>query len=180
MAKKILKWIGISLVVIGMLMPLIFFGGMFLIFWFAFPDEQPPYEPQPDGYWQKMISKEIALNVRDSEVLYEMDTHGGFLGDGDATIVLRMNDDLTEVIEGDSLWHELPLPKELKMGVFCDEEGKRLTGEIENGYYFFMDRHSEATDVFDPSDLYKRASRNYSFAVYDADENILYFYALDT
>lgn len=180
MAKKILKWIGTSLVVIGMLMPLIFFGGMFLIFWFAFNEEPTPYLPQPDGYWQKVISKEILLDVKDSEVLYEMDTHGGFLGDGDATIVLRMNDDLTEVIEGDSLWHELPLPKELKIGVFCDEEGKRLTGEIENGYYFFLDRHRQAEDVFDPSDLHKRGSRNYSFAVYDADENILYFYAEDT
>jgi len=180
MAKKIFKWIGISLAAIGLLLPVIFFGAVYFIFWFAFPDEQPPYEPRPDGYWQKVISKEIALDVRDSEVLYEMDTHGGFLGDGDATIVLRMNDDLTEAIEGDSLWHELPLPKELKMGVFCDEEGNRLAGEIENGYYFFLDRHSEAEDVFDPSDLYKRASRNYSFAVYDADENILYFYALDT
>ncbi len=180
MAEKVFKWIGIILVALGMMLPLIFFGGMFLIFWFAFPDEQPPYEPRPDGYWQKVISKEIALDVRDSEVLYEMDTHGGFLGDGDATIVLKMNGSLTEAIEGDSLWHELPLPKELKMGVFCDEEGNRLTGEIENGYYFFLDRHNEAENVFDPSPLRTRLSRNYTLAVYDADENILYFYALDT
>ena len=180
MAKKILKWIGISLVAIGLLLPVIFFGWIFLIFWFAFPDEQPPYEPRPDGYWQRAISKGIGLDVRDSAVLYEMDTHGGFLGDGDTTIVLRMNDSMTDVIADDSLWHELPLPKELKLGVFCDEEGNRLIGEIENGYYFFVDRHSEAEDIFDPSDLNKRASWNYSFAVYDADESILYVYELDT
>ena len=168
------------MVAIGLLLPVIFFGWIFLIFWFAFPDEQPPYEPRPDGYWQRAISKGIGLDVRDSEVLYEMDTHGGFLGDGDTTVVLKMNDDLTEAIEGDSLWHELPLPKELNLGVFCDEEGNRLIGEIENGYWFFVDRNSEAEDIFDPSDLDKRASWNYSFAVYDADENILCVYELDT
>lgn len=179
MAKKILKWI-LTIFGAAAAMWALLIGAICLVFWFAFPDEQPPYEPRPDGYWQKVISKEIALDVRDSEVLYEMDTHGGFLGDGDATIVLKMNGSLTEAIEGDSLWHELPLPKELKMGVFCDEEGNRLTGEIENGYYFFLDRHSEAENVFDPSPLRTRYSQNYTLAVYDADENILYFLAVDT
>ena len=178
MAKKILKWIatifGVAAVVWALLI-----GSICVMVWFAFPDE-PPYEPRPDGYWQKAISEEILLDVRDSEVLYEMDTHGGFLGDGDATIVLKMNDDLTDVIEGDSLWHELPLPSQLNLGLFCDEEGNRLIGEIENGYWFFVDRNSEAEDIFDPSDLDKRASWNYSFAVYDADENILCVYELDT
>ncbi len=179
MAKKILKWIGIIFGAAAVMWALLI-GAICLMFWFAFPDEQPPYEPRRDGYWQRVISKEVLLDVQDSEVLYEMDTHGGFLGDGDATIVLKMNDDLTEVIEGDSRWHELPLPSQLKMGVFCDEEGKRLAGEIENGYWFFLDRHSEAEDVFDPSSLPTRHSRNYTLAVYDADENVLYFYALDT
>ncbi len=178
MAKKILKWIatifGVAAVVWALLI-----GSICVMVWFAFQDE-PPYEPRPDGYWQKAISEEILLDVRDSEVLYEMDTHGGFLGDGDATIVLKMNDDLTDVIEDDSLWHELPLPSQLNLGVFCDEEGNRLIGEIENGYWFFVDRNSEAEDIFDPSDLDKRASWNYSFAVYDADENILCVYELDT
>lgn len=179
MAKKILKWIA-TIFGVAVVMWALLIGSICLMFWFAFPDEQPPYEPRPDGYWQRAISKGIGLDVRDSEVLYEMDTHGGFLGDGIAKVVLKMNDDLTEAIEGDSLWHELPLPEELKLGVFCDEEGNRLIGEIENGYYFFMDRHSEAEDIFDPSDLNKRASWNYSFAVYDADESILYVYELDT
>ena len=178
MAKKIFKWIatifGVAAVVWALLI-----GSICVMVWFAFKDE-PPYEPRPDGYWQQVISEEILLDVQDSEVLYEMDTHGGFLGDGYSTIVLKMTDDLTDVIEDESLWHELPLPSQLRMGVFCDEEGKALAGEIENGYWFFIDRHSGAENVFDPSDLDKRASRNYSFAVYDADENILYFYALDT
>ena len=53
----------------------------------------------------------------------------------------------------------------MKLGVFCDEEGNWLIGEIENGYYFFMDRHSEAEDVFDPSPLRTRHSQNYTLAV---------------
>ena len=179
MAKKILNWIGIIFGV-AVVMWALLIGSICLMFWFAFPDEQPPYEPRPDGYWQRAISKGIGLDVRDSEVLYEMDTHGGFLGDGDTTIVLSMNDSMTDVIADDSRWHELPLPKELKLSVFCDEEGNRLIGEIENGYYFFMDRHSEAEDVFDPSPLRTRHSRNYTLAVYDADKNILYFLEVDT
>jgi len=171
-AKKILKWIGISLAAIGLLLPVVFFGAVYFIFWFAFNEEPTPYMPQPDGYWQKVISKEIALDVRDSEVLYEMDTHGGFLGDGTAKVTLKLSDSLAADVDDHPHWRKLPLPEPLNSHFVQLEDAK--------GYYLFMDRHSEAENVFDPSPLRTRYSQNYTLAVYDADENILYFLAVDT
>lgn len=181
MGWRTLKWLGVIFGVAAAMWVLLF-GGVFLLFWFAFDDADTPYEPRPDGYWQRAISEEILLDVRDAEVLYEMDSHGGFLGDGTATVSLKLSGSLLDDIEGNSLWHELPLPEQLdgSLGRFTDEAGNLLVEQIDEGYYFFIDRHSEATDIFDSSAVRMRNSRNYSLAVYDADENILYYLAEDT
>ncbi len=49
-----------------------------------------------------------------------------------------------------------------------------------NGWYWFFDRHSEATDPHSADGLLGRYSMNYSAAVFDADRNTLYYYELDT
>ena len=51
---------------------------------------------------------------------------------------------------------------------------------IENGYYFFIDRHSQSTNKYEYNEIHNRASWNYSIAVFDREANILYYYALDT
>lgn len=180
MAKKILKWFGRIFVAAALLSPLVMFGAVYFILWFAFNEEPTPYLPKRDGYWQKRITEKLLINVLDSEVLYEMDTHGGFHGDGTATVVLKTSDSLTEAVAGDSLWHEMPLPKKLSMESIRDQEGKRLADSIENGYYFFMDRFRETGDMFDPSQSGLWNIPNYTLAVYDADENILYYLEVDT
>lgn len=52
--------------------------------------------------------------------------------------------------------------------------------EINNGYYYFLDRHLEAKNKHDDTDLNNRYSRNFSLAIYDADNKIIYFYEMDT
>lgn len=77
-------------------------------------------------------------------------------------------------------WRELPLPEILidATGTF-DKELK--IPEIENGYWFYLDRNIEATDKYNENDMYNgRYSYNYSIAVFDSDANILYYYELDT
>lgn len=77
-------------------------------------------------------------------------------------------------------WRKLPLPEILidATGTF-DKELK--IPEIENGYWFYLDRNSEATDKYNENDMYNgRYSYNYSIAVFDSDANILYYYELDT
>ena len=51
---------------------------------------------------------------------------------------------------------------------------------IEEGYYFFYDRHDQAKDPYDDSDLYDMASFNFTFAVYDTKENKLYVCKFNT
>ena len=52
--------------------------------------------------------------------------------------------------------------------------------DIENGYYYFLDRHSEATNVNNDEDLNERSSYNFSLGIYDSDTMMLYYYELDT
>lgn len=51
---------------------------------------------------------------------------------------------------------------------------------IEEGYCFFYGRHEQAKDPYDDTDLYDRASFNFTFAVYDLKENKLYVCKFNT
>lgn len=51
---------------------------------------------------------------------------------------------------------------------------------IEQGYWFFVDRHDKATDKYNYNEIFGRSSLNFSIAVFDTNSNILYIYALDT
>ena len=51
---------------------------------------------------------------------------------------------------------------------------------LENGYYFFMDRFRKNGDIFDPSESDQWNMPNYTLAIWDQDENILYFLEVDT
>ena len=51
---------------------------------------------------------------------------------------------------------------------------------IENGYYYFKDRHSESTNKYDYTDINNRPSYNFTFAILDKDTNTIYYYELDT
>ena len=52
--------------------------------------------------------------------------------------------------------------------------------QIENGYYYFYDRHDEATDPYDDSEFLARFSFNFTLAIYDSDTNTLYLCEYDT
>ena len=52
--------------------------------------------------------------------------------------------------------------------------------QVESGYYFFQDRHREAEDPGDPSNLFSRNAYNFTAALYDAGSETLYYYELDT
>ena len=68
----------------------------------------------------------------------------------------------------------------------CDDNGCKNIYErysipkIENGYYYFLDRHNESNDKYDDTNLNNRASWNFTLAIMDIDTNIIYYYELDT
>ena len=144
----------------------------------------------PAGKYVSNTTEYFGFAKKDFVVIEEVDTHGGFHGDGHYYLVLdcSANKELAQIKLKN--WHELPLPETLNYIVF----GTEIRGTtyrngwaeeasvpiIKNGYYMFKDRHSESNDSADASQLHDRCSYNFSVAVYDCDTNKMYYFEFDT
>ena len=141
------------------------------------------------------ISKRIDLSVDGGNVEIFTDSHGGFLGDGETYAKVTFSDEtFCDKIKQSSKWSALPLTEALNIVVYggemkngysrdsfiVDEEDRLLIPTINNGYYFFKDRHSESKDSKDDTSLFERNSLNFTLAIYDIDSKTLYFYEIDT
>lgn len=143
------------------------------------------------------LSGTLGIDLSDAVLLNEEDTHGGFHGDGQSCLALRLTATQGEAIalavSEDPCWHPLPLSETAQallygisrdsstIGPYLhDDSHKPLLPQIENGSYFFRDRHSQAADPADDASVLGRASLNFTIAVYDADTNTLYYLELDT
>lgn len=133
------------------------------------------------------IGKIIEINADNCKIKNEIDTHGGFLGDGDyfAKIICTEQEDS----EIRSKWKELPLSEELQKVMDmkqCDNRGclnvyeKYNIPNIENGFYYFFDRHSDAKNKTNDEELNVRSSYNFSVGIYDGNNKMIYYYELDT
>ncbi len=146
---------------------------------------------------QKQISEEIGINVTNAKLISEMDTHGGFHGDGVSCVALQLDDETAQEITKAIGWKAFPLnqtTKTLLYGVtqqstegiwtwgpnLTDDDGKPLVPRIESGYYLLQDRHSAASPNQDPAEILRRASLNLTVAVYDDVNGVLYVCRLDT
>lgn len=134
--------------------------------------------------WHIKVSSKVEIKIPLSAKLELKNTHGGFHGDGETFTKIYLTQEQSEKVENkikeNEHWRELPLTEIVAnaTGIF-DKEMKMP--EIENGYWFYLDRNSEATDKYNENDMYKgRYSRNYSVAVFDSYSDILYYYELDT
>lgn len=131
----------------------------------------------------KYISNISNLNLDSCKIIKSNDTHGGFLGDGQYFAKL-------ECIKLDiNNFKELPVSEEIQKVLdmkSCDSKGcydfyeRYNVPKIKNGYYYFYDRHSDSTNHFDDKDLNNRSSWNFTIAIYDEDNNLLYLYVMDT
>lgn len=146
---------------------------------------------------QRRISEEIGIDVTDAELLSEMDTHGGFHGDGTSCVVLQLDKETAQEIMCAQDWSKFPMEETAKVllygatqttqnGIgsrgpyFRGEDEKPLVPHIDNGYYFLLDRHSDAKPNQDAAEILQRASINVTIAVYDDASYILYVCKLDT
>lgn len=135
----------------------------------------------------EIISKKLELNLENCKIEKDEDSHGGFLGDGEYFAKIKCSDKQDDYIKKN--WKELPLPEELKRVldiITYDNKGglnvydRYNIPNIENGYYYFLDRHSDSIDNKNPEEINNRSSYNFSLGIYDSNNMILYFYELDT
>lgn len=147
---------------------------------FAFGADTDVKEP-----WEQVIERELNIEIEGGVEEEYIETHGGFLGDGLTYIRVDFSGaEFESVIEGNSAWKETPLTENIHTALHGDEtwQGIKysydfLLPEVENGYYYFLDRQS---DSFDDTDLLNRVSFNFTFALYDLEETKLYYLEFDT
>ena len=144
------------------------------------------------------LSTTLGIDLAQGTVQEAWDDHGGFHGDGVSYIQLAFPDDaFLNEIRGRAGWQPLPLDEPLTILAYglteesegwVVQEGPYLTGEdgesllplVENGWYYFEDRHSEAADPQDTSQVLDRHSFNFTLAIYDSDSRTLHFCEFDT
>lgn len=136
----------------------------------------------------------LGLDGVTAEQVLADDTHGGFHGDGLAYKVFRLDGAEAEAtFRADGRWKPLPASEPVQILIyggedaaaqigpfFTDEQGDARFPAVENGWYFFEDRHAEAVDPEDAAAALERPSFNCTIALYDADTETLYYGALDT
>ena len=129
----------------------------------------------------------IGINNKTCRIIEEKDTHSGFLGDGD--YFAKIECDNLKVSDLTKSWYILPLPNEIKEVTeiqHCNSKDCKNIYErynipnIDNGYYYFIDRHPESTNDYDYTNINNRTSYNFTLAIADLDNSIIYYYKLDT
>ena len=152
------------------------------------------YDVNESDYYCTVEYKEkvehFGFTKKEFSVVEELDTHGGFHGDGSYYLILDCSDNKEKALELVKEWKELPLSENLELIMYGGERnGVTYSYElakfahipkIENGYYIFKDRTSESKDSADDSELFDRHSLNFSLAIYDCDTNKMYYIEFDT
>lgn len=142
----------------------------------------------------KRISKSLGIEIpKNIKIEYE-DTHGGFHGDGETVVVVEFNnsigEDIKSKISNNEDWNSLPLSENLDLIMYGGQkEGIDYAYNlaealdmppIENGYWFFNNRHSNSISPKEDSNLFNQYSFNFTIAVYDIDTQTLYYLEFDT
>lgn len=136
------------------------------------------------------IKKEIKVDISKCNIIVDNNEHSGFLGDGEYYVKAECLDEEKNLTKQVSSWNKLPLSENLQLIMYGGhkdgieygyELAKKLDiPEIKNGYYFFIDRHSESKDKFNDENIFDRYSFNFTLAMYDSDFNVFYYYEFDT
>ena len=132
----------------------------------------------------------LGFSRKGFSVVAEQDTHGGFHGDGFYNLTLDCSKNAEAALKAVENWNAFPLPENLSLILYGGERDgvgykfnlaeKAKIPAIENGFYCFLDRHSEASNPSDDADLFDRASMKFSLALYDSDTNRFYYVEFDT
>ena len=121
------------------------------------------------------ISNTLGVDLSSGIISRSVDSHGGFHGDGTTYLEMTFSDtegeSIIETIKMNEDWNTLPLTDNLNIALYGKEtptgsygpyvtsdDGKPIFPIVENGYYFFIDRHSKSVDMKDDTELHNRHS----------------------
>ena len=113
------------------------------------------------------LQNNLSLNVANGDISFFKDTHGGFLGDGDASAVFTASEENAAAIE--KSWSG-DFSDEGVLHILFGESGVFTSyGYVlpKNGLYYFSDRGNGY-------------SINFIFAVYDPADRTVYYCRFDT
>lgn len=146
---------------------------------------------KPIDNYADLSAKHFGFAKKDFVVVEELDTHGGFQGEGSYYLALDCSENKEKSHKIIKDWNKLPLSKNLNYIMYGEVRDGLTYGyelakkeahipEIKNGYYMFEDRHPESKDSKDDTELLDRHSYNFSIAIYDCDTNKMYYFEFDT
>lgn len=141
------------------------------------------------------VSKDIGIKLPTDIVVEYYDGYGGGMGDGEAAAIIEFNkstaDLILEQILNNKDWQALPMNDNLEKLMYDDinnggsssynfsEFWPDLKVPIEEGFWFFNNRHDNAKDPKDVSKLFSE-SFNFTIAIYDSKEKTLYYLKFDS
>jgi len=135
------------------------------------------------------IKKNIGVDISNCNIITDND-ESGFFGDGQYIVLVDCSNNYENVLNQVSSWNTLPLTENLQLIMYGGEKNgttylyklaeRSGIPEIKNGYYLFVDRHRESTNMYSDENLFSRHSLDFTLALYDNDTNYLYYYEFDT
>ena len=136
------------------------------------------------------IYENIGVDISNCNIVTDNDDHAGFVGDGQYIVTIDCSDNYENALNQVASWNPLPLTENLQLIMYGGKKNgttyafylakKNRIPEINNGYYSFVDRHRESTNMYSDEELFNRHSFNFTIALYDKDTNHLYYYEFDT
>ncbi len=187
--KAIKGWVGKFLCIV----PISIFSILIIIFLWGFVELTFPHKISKKKD-MKRTSELLEIDLSDGKYLKRIESHSGFLGDGDYYAKIKFNDAsaVVESIEKNSGWKKTPLPKSI-LHILYDEDDddsisiindkRMIFPKLEDGYYFFLNRSTkcEESENHNPDFIFDfKWSLNFTVALFDSNDNILYIYELDT
>lgn len=140
------------------------------------------------------IEKKTNVSFKECKIIKSSDTHGGFHGDGVKKVTYKCGNKFnTKNIK--KKWKKIPFTENINIELYGDakkngieypplDEKDYAVRKIENGYYYFIDQYSreykDVKDIYSDEKLLSRYSKNFTLTVYDIDNNLLYYYGVDT
>ena len=134
----------------------------------------------------KYFSQQLIADLIGGEITSYEDNHGGFLGDGFMLIVSSYNNEqVEEQIKSSSKFKKYPLSKNLSTFLYREDnsggfDSNLAVPKVDNGYFYFYNRHSDAIHRESDEDFFDTVSFNFTFILYDCDGNLAYTCEFDT